>query len=141
MVKEDIKFITTSNQPDWNETIERGVRERLFHETGVAHDFDWFSIYATLNASLIGGALFEIQGTILWVDALWVAPNFRKEGIGRKLFDLMTDRALQYNCQTIQLNTYFKDNLAFFKKQGFQEIASIPNWKYDLDCYFMRKKL
>jgi len=146
MISEDVRFITTSSQPEWNEAIEWGVQERLFQETEEDHDFDRFSIYAVLDILegrpiMIGGALLEVQGTSLWVDGIWVAPSFRKSGIGAKICDFITGYGLQHRRQTIQLNTYFKENLDFFKKQGFQEVACIPNWKYDLDCYFMRKNL
>ena len=45
------------------------------------------------------------------------------------------------NLKEMQLNTYFQEAHAFFLTCDFQDVSSIPNWKYGLTCYFMRKML
>ena len=147
MTIEAITVMTaTSPNPDWDESIWSGIHERHLAETGMENTFERFSIYAVCSVLtkyplITGGAIIESQGDILWMDALWVAPMFRKGGIGFRILDKTTELGINLNCRAIQLNTYFKQNIPFFKHNGFQEVVCIPQWKYNLDCYFMRKSI
>lgn len=40
----------------------------------------------------------------------------------------------------IQLNTYFNGANDLFLSCGFEGVAVIPNWKYGLDCYLLRRR-
>jgi len=139
---EDIKIITSSDQARiWDETIEGALYERILSEASMEHTFEKLSAYAVLNYTpvLIGGIIVKVHLNTLWIDAIWVAHIFRKKGIGSRLLNQATKFAIESNCTSIQLNTYFKDSFRFFEHNGFQEVACIPNWKYNLDCYFLSK--
>jgi len=147
MAAEDSDITIVLNQiPDWDDSIEWGLHERILKETGTENSFKNFSVYAVWTALaclplLAGGCILEFQGDTLWIDAIWVAPMFRRKGLGTRIINKTTDLAINHDSRSIQLNTYFKDNLPFFKRNGFQEVACIPHWKYGLDCYFMRKTI
>ena len=68
-----------------------------------------------------------------------LVDGFRKHGIGKKLMERASLWAIQNDATEIQLNTYFKDAHDFFLACGFEDVSVIPNWKYGLDCYLMRR--
>ena len=90
---------------------------------------------------LVGGIIVEVHSDAVWIDAIWVTRVFRRKGIGSELLNQATSFAIEADCNTMRLNTYFKDNLSFFKRNGFQEVACVPNWKYEFDCYLMSKTI
>lgn len=98
-------------------------------------------IYCFHETHHIGGILFQVQGAILWVDGIFVNEKFRGNGIGRKLIEEVVKYANQNNIKEIQTNTYFEQARNFFKACQFDEITSLPNWKYGSTCYFMKKCL
>ena len=146
MAIEDIKIITSLNSiSSWDETIESSLQERLLEEVGREEGFETYSVYAVLDLDLVhpimvGGVIFAFQETTIWIDALWVAPMFRKKGLGFQLLNHIESVAKKWGCRTIQLNTYLNDAHYFFLACGFEDVAIIPNWKYGLECYLMRRK-
>ncbi len=87
----------------------------------------------------MAGAICYIQGKILWCDSIYVEQACQNKGFGRQLIEKLIEISVRQNLPEVKLNTYFPKALAFFKKCGFQEVAVIPNWKYGLTCYLMRK--
>jgi GNAT superfamily N-acetyltransferase len=81
------------------------------------------------------------HGNILWIDSIWVEPHFRKQNIGSRLLEQTFLYAIHNKAKEVQLNTYFQEAHFFFLKNDFEDVAMIPNWKYGLTCYFMRKAL
>ena len=90
----------------------------------------WYSEYAPFH-----------QQNIPEIVDLNVLPKFRKQGIGDQLMEKAYQFAVENNAKEIQLNTYFPGAHAFFLVLGFETVAVIPNWKYGLDCYLMRRKI
>ncbi|MBA3813319.1 MAG: GNAT family N-acetyltransferase [Alphaproteobacteria bacterium] len=134
-------IFTTTSVAEWDKKIAAGLRQTCKRLSGIHEDFRTHSIYAKFDEIFAGGITFEQRGNILWLDALWVEPNFRNHGTGKQLMEKVIQFSVQNNVKEIQLNTYFPDAHAFFLVQGFEDVAVIPNWKYGLDCYMMRKKI
>jgi len=130
---------TTTSTPEWNKKIGAGLRETCEELTGFSGTFKTQTIYALIDEKFAGGLDFEQHGDIFWIDRIWVELNFRQQSVGSQLIEKATQCAVQNNAKEIQLNTYFPDAHEFFLSQGFEDVAVIPNWKYGLDCYLMRK--
>jgi len=132
---------TAIPHPEWNKKITAGLLEECKNLMGVPKGFETHAVYAQHEGAFIGGVTFEPHGTILWVDSIWIAPKFRKQGIGKQLIEKATLFAVQTHMKEVQLNTYFEKAHAFFLTCGFADIATIPQWKWGLTCYFMRKSI
>ncbi len=132
---------TTLNNPEWDKKIEAGLRKECEALTGIRDDFKTHTLYVQRDNTFAGGIHFEIHGDILWIDSVWVEQDFRKQGVGRQLLQETFHLATQNNAKEIQLNTFFSEAHSFFLKCDFEDVAQIPNWKYSLDCYLMRKKI
>ena len=134
-----LSFTTLSN-PEWDKKSEEGLRNECETLTGI-DDFKTHTLYATINNSFAGAIHVELHGNILWIDSIWVEQHFRKQGVGIRLIQEALDFATQKKAIEVQLNTFFPDAHAFFLMCHFEDIAQIPNWKYGLDCYLMRRKV
>lgn len=132
---------TTTNPPEWNKKIATGLRKECSSLTGISADFKPHTIYGMVEDKFAGGISFAQHGNILWIDALWIEPKYRKQNIGKQLMEKAVLWAIQNNATEIQLNTYFKDAHDFFLSCRFEDVAVIPNWKYGLNCYLMRKSI
>jgi len=132
---------TTRPHPAWDKKIEEGLYKACEALTGLRKSLEPFTIYAESDGVFMGGITIEQYGDILWIDSLWVEPNFRKRGIGQELIQQAFLYATKRNATEVQLHTFFPTAHAFFLSQDFEDVAVVPNWKYGLDCYLMRKKL
>ena len=135
-----LSFITTAN-PEWDKKIASGLRKECEALTGRIEDFQTHSLYVKSEEIFAGGISVEQQGDILWIDSIWVEPTFRKQGIGKMLIEKIMHFAVAGKAKEVQLNTYFKEAHDFFLACGFEDVAAIPNWKYALTCYLMRKRV
>jgi GNAT superfamily N-acetyltransferase len=134
-----ITFTSFCN-PNWEDKINLELKTHLESFTN-QHIPKMQGIYCFYETQHIGGALFQNHGKALWLDSLFIAPSFRRQGIGKMLIDEISVYAKQHNLICIQLNTYFEEAKSFFVSCDFEEIASIPNWKYGLTCFLMKKNI
>lgn len=141
MIKELSSSVAFSYDPDssFDEKISSALRRRCEHLTGIKTDFEQVNVYLKYKDANIAGAICYIHGEILWCDSIYVEETFQNKGFGRQLIAKLLDIAITRNLREVQLNTYFPKAHIFFKKCGFEEVAVIPDWKYDLTCYLMRK--
>lgn len=109
--------------------------------TSIEEDFKKHNIYTKQDDKIVAGAIAYIHGKILWLDSIYVEERLQNKGLGRELIIKLLELGKAHNFREIQLNTYFPKACQFFKKCGFEEVAVIPNWKYDLTCYLMRKAI
>lgn len=132
---------TTRPNPEWDQKIDACLRQECKRLTDVIDDFKAYTLYGKVGDYFAGGMSFSPYGEILWIDSIWVEPKFRKQGMGRRLLQEAQLLATKGKVKEVQLNTYFQEAHAFFLTCGFEDVASIPNWKYGLTCYLMRKML
>lgn len=61
----------------------------------------------------------------LRVTELWIAPNYRRIGIGRRLINLVKEKAIEKNSRLIMLETQTSnsDAIAFYLAMGFYPIG------------------
>ncbi len=136
--KAPFSFTTLSN-PEWDKKIEAGLLKECAALTSSSVTSKTHHIYVKHDDTFVGGIKFEQHAHILWVDSIWIEPPFRKQGVGRALLQEAHLFAIQNKVQEMQLNTYFQEAHTFFLTCGFEDVAVIPNWKWGLTCYLMRK--
>ena len=127
------------SDPIFDNKIDKALRHECEKLTGINTNFERISFYLNHEQTNVAGAICYVHGKILWCDSIYVEEAFQNKGFGRQLIAKLLETALSRNLREIQLNTYFPKALAFFKKCGFEEVAVVPRWKYDLTCYLMRK--
>lgn len=127
------------SDPIFDNKIDKALRHECEKLTDINTNFERINVYLKHEQANVAATICYIHGEILWCDSIYVEEVFQKKGFGRQLIGKLLEIALTRNLREIQLNTYFPEALAFFKKCGFEELAVVPRWKYDLTCYLMRK--
>ena len=63
----------------------------------------------------------------LKVELLWVTPELRRSGIGRKLMDRAFDLACDRHCHACWLETSNRESVAFYRRLGFDGFGTLKN--------------
>lgn len=78
-------------------------------------------IVASVNNLIVGYLYLEIEkepkttpyakkgNNVLWIKELFVLPTFRKNGVGKLLFDFAENYAKENDCKTMRVNAVSKD--------------------------------
>lgn len=113
LIKEFATFIAT---PD----------KVLTTPTQMKHDADYFNcLIAVANEKIIGFATFftayySWSGKTLYLDDLYVQPEFRGLGIGTSLFESIVDMAKSQKCRKLkwQVSNWNQKAIKFYEKKG-----------------------
>ncbi len=75
-----------------------------------------------IDNQIVGFAIADLQDHNIW--ALFLHPDFEKQGIGRKLHDTMMDWYFSQTQITVWLGTEPKSRAeSFYRKAGWQEVG------------------
>lgn len=91
------------------------------------------------SGNLIGGALGRTWGLCCELLELWVAPDFRQRGVGSEILAKFEDQARQRGCKSFYLTTLSFQAPDFYKKQGYDAIASIAGYPDGIVKFLMLK--
>lgn len=75
------------------------------------------------------------------VEFTWVDERYRRQGLGRNLFQKLDAYCRSKKCSVIQLYTFNFQAPSFYEKMGFEHIGTVSEWTCGHDCHFMRKLL
>ncbi len=75
-----------------------------------------------INEQIVGFAIADLKENNIW--ALFLHPNFEKQGIGKKLHDIMLNWYFTNTKTTVWLGTApFKRAADFYRKAGWKEVG------------------
>jgi len=93
----------------------------------------------------VGEIIAGLNSVICWnwmeIDNLWVHEEYREQGYGKKLLAEAERISRDKNCSFIKLNTFSFQAPEFYKKYGYQIIATIENAPKDYKHYYFKKEL
>jgi ribosomal protein S18 acetylase RimI-like enzyme len=81
--------------------------------------YNWGFIAYDDNKKIIGAIKGEIMWNVIHIDLLMIKPEYRKQGIGTKLYDLVLDFAKKKKCVLITVETFDFQAPIFWKSKGF----------------------
>ena len=94
------------------------------------------------DGALIGGLnAYMTAFHILYVDTLFVAEAYRRQGIGKKLILETEKRAKELGANMIRLDTFDWQGYEFYKRLGYEEVGHYYNEEDDFHEYFFVKRL
>jgi len=94
------------------------------------------------DGELIGGLnAYMTAFHILYVDTLFVAEAYRRQGIGKKLILETEKRAKELGANMIRLDTFDWQGYEFYKRLGYEEVGHYYNDKDDFHEYFFVKRI
>lgn len=95
---------------------------------------DHESIIAGCNGSIIFG--------VIYTDQLWVAEDYRGQGLGRKLMNKVNHYARELNCTMATVNTMdFQNARAFYEGLGYECDFARSGYAADSSMIFLKRSL
>ena len=96
------------------------------------------------SGEIVGGVLAKLQMRVLYIDGLWVNPDFQRRGVGSALREQVFTFARDNNCVCIIGTTYeFYDAIGFLTKDDpeVEILGKIENCPAPYSLVFVIRKL
>lgn len=93
------------------------------------------------RGAVIGGALGQVWGGWLDLDALWVSELIRGQGYGEKLLRAAEGEARAQGCHGVFLTTFSFQAKPFYEKFGYEVVADIPDYPKGHSVHALAKTL
>ena len=118
-----------------NDQLEMYNREYIkYHLDGGVH------IGMELDGILVGGLNAYMSAFhILYVDTMFVAEQYRRQGIGRKIMSEMEHQAKELGVNLIRLDTFDWQGYEFYKSLDYEEVGHYFNEADGFHEYFFIK--
>ena len=126
------------------EFLKRTQREALSTLYGfpvIWHEQE-HAFVARSGEAIVGAARLRVVASLGYVEAITVAPDQRRKGIGRLLLERCEEVANYYNCHKVTV-AVMHDGAAqqFFTSCGYKLDAVLPQHTFKLDVALLRKFL
>ena len=94
------------------------------------------------NGQVIGGLLaYSVMWHILYVDTLWVNPDYRGNGYGSKLLKEVETEGRKLGCKIAHLDTFDFQAPGFYERNGYIVFGILEDSPKGHKEYFFSKKL
>ena len=105
--------------------------------------FSWINrIIEDENGEIIAGILSKMYcWNCLYIDALWVQDEHRKEGLGSKLLKEVEKIAKEKGCDLIHLDTFDFQAKDFYIKYGYEIFGILDECPKEHARYFIKKSI
>ena len=137
-MKNKIEYISHPSPADIDRLTQKINQETA--EFGEARPFAFF--IRDNEENIIAGANgFLIYGTV-YTDQLWVDPNYRNQGLARKIMDKVHELGKLEGCKVATIQTMsFQKAATFYKNLGYVQDFKRYGYVDNSYCIFMRKEL
>src|SRR5438105_5519441 len=112
--------------------VERTGDGKLEHICIVARD---------RSKAIVGGIYGEVYWEWLNILALWVAPAFRRKGLGTDLLIRAEAQATAKGCRGAYLDTFSFQNCGLYVRAGYEVFGQLEHFPGDHSRLFLRKRL
>lgn len=124
----------------WTST-ERARRSEVWGFKVIWHE-QTHDITGSVDGVLAGALNLRIAASLAHVEALYVRPEQRGQGIGRALLARCEELANYYNCHKVTVAVLNgSPALRFFEGSGYHVEAVLPQHTFKLDIAMVRKFL
>jgi len=93
------------------------------------------------RARLLGGLIGETAWQWLSVRLLWVEPEHRGRGHGRRLLAEAEGAGRRRGCRHVRLNTFSFQAARFYERCGYRHVLTLPEFPQGHDRLFYTKSL
>ena len=125
-----LRSFNTDSNPQFMKSLEEGASR------------DFFIVARDDSGSVIGGLRGAFLHSWLKVDVMAVSPDYRRQGIGRKLVEEAEAIAAQHGCQYSYVDTMSFQAPDFYFALGYEESGRLRNWdSHGHDKIFLTKTL
>ncbi len=111
------------------------IKERI-------HDDEHDVLVAYLNGKLVGTVALQYRGDDVYVRSMGVVPAAQGKGVGRKMLEVIEERARHKGCKTITLECFepLKRAISVYEKSKFR-ITGRKRRYYGIETFEMVKEI
>ena len=106
---------------------------------------DFVNVYKKIvdeNNEIIAGCLAKMYcWNVVYIDVLWVADQYKGQGLGTKLLNEIEEIAIKENCSLIHLDTFDFQAKDFYIKHGYEIFGVLEDCPEEHCRYYLKKKL
>lgn len=98
-------------------------------------------LVARLDGRAVGcGAVRKLDENTAEVKRMWIEPDVRGRGVGRRLLAALEDAAIELDCRVLRLDTSARltEALALYRSSGYHEIPAYNDNLYAADWFEKR---
>lgn len=135
--------IETCTKEEQDYLVDRLVEYNLTQvETTQKENFIDLSRKIVENGKIIAGIIARMYcWNVVYVDTLWVDPNYRERKIGKSLLKNVETEAKSNGAKLIHLDTFDFQAKEFYEKQGYVVFGKLDDCPANHCRYFMKKLL
>ena len=129
---------------DWNvlpPVVRKGISQA---DPEGLHPRDWQTVALSLSDSQ-GKVVAGLYGATMWswlmIDGLWVAPEQRGQGLGRRLLLASEEIAIERGCVGSWLGTFDFQARNFYERQGYCVFAELAGFPPGYTHFHLQKQL
>lgn len=104
-------------------------------------DHGQFSLMLRTDGEPVGGLVAETGRGALFVDKLWLAPGYRRQGLGSRLLIAAEAEARRRGCRMAWLDTFDFQARAFYERHGYAVFGELDGLANGHRRHFMKKRL
>jgi GNAT superfamily N-acetyltransferase len=93
------------------------------------------------QGQLVGGIAGWVWGQVLEVSFLWLHPDLRGLGYGKRLLETLEEEARAQGCRLAILDTFSFQAPAFYQRLGYEAFGSVDGYPEGHRKVFFRKDL
>jgi ribosomal protein S18 acetylase RimI-like enzyme len=86
------------------------------------------AVYIRHDNQIIVGLLGETRWGWLYLHTLWVADEYRRQGLGKQLMAAAEDEARKRGCHHVHLDTVEVQAPGFYSKLGYHVVATLDHF-------------
>ncbi len=121
--------------------VDRHWRSELWDFRVIWHE-QLHDIFVRDGGVVVAGLHVRVAASLAHIEALYVAPDHRKSGLGRRMLTRAEELAKYYNCHKMSV-AVFAEHAAqrFFERCDYRLEAILAQHTFKLDVALMRKFL
>ena len=135
--------IEICTKQDQDYLIDRLVEYNLSQvKSEQEENFIDLSMKAVEDDKIIAGIIAKMYcWNIVYVDTLWVDPDYRGRRIGEKLLTMLENEAKLKGAKLVHLDTFDFQAKDFYLKQGYEIFGKLEDCPKNHCRYYMKKAL
>ena len=125
-------------------TIEALRRQLVAYNVDHAHVDEGLDLGVFIHDAqdqLVGGIAGRVWGQVLEVSFLWLHPDLRGLGYGKRLIETLKETARAQGCRLAVLDTFSFQAPAFYQRLGYEVFGSADGYPDGHRKLFFRKDL
>jgi GNAT superfamily N-acetyltransferase len=123
-----------------NEVVREGLIRS--YEAQFGERDKQFSIFLKSDSGeVFGGILAMFDSEAIYIEAMWIEENLRKQGYGKKLLTEAEREAIENGCAFSLVDTWDFQAEEFYLKNGYERIGEIKNYWHGHSKIFLRKNV